>query len=169
MKEIKVYTRALYIVFLFVKREYHKLITDKNKTQSLCLHNPVKTSAKLVRIIEQVKTLNWISGFQWSALKFSQMLPDYEKHGTERNTTEKMFYFFKNNELESPLPIPHKCLFVSSTECAHSIWTFSKILTKINGERTCILKQDKKPMSIWNTWARHIKNKAMVTLTSICN
>ena len=39
---------------------------------SLCLRSLVKTSVKFVKILEQVKTLDCVSGFQWSALDFSQ-------------------------------------------------------------------------------------------------
>ena len=42
------------------------------KTCSPCLHSLVKTSVTFVRILKQVKTLDCISGFHWSALEFSQ-------------------------------------------------------------------------------------------------
>ena len=42
------------------------------QTCCLCLHSLLKTSAKFVRILEQVKALYCVSGFHWSALKFSQ-------------------------------------------------------------------------------------------------
>ena len=70
MKKIKVYICASYIVFLFVTTENTDFI--KNKTCSPCLHSQVKTSAKFVRILEQVKTLDWVSSFYWSALELSQ-------------------------------------------------------------------------------------------------
>ena len=56
MKEIKVYMCALFIVFLFVKMENNNFF-KRNKTYFPCLHSPVKTLAKIVRIFEQVKTL----------------------------------------------------------------------------------------------------------------
>ena len=59
------------IVFLFVNNENNNIF-KRNKTCCSCLHSLLKTSAKVVRILEQVKTLDYISGFYWSALQFSQ-------------------------------------------------------------------------------------------------
>ena len=59
MKVIKLYTRTLYIVFFFVKTDNNNFY-KRNKTYSPCLHSPVKTLAKFVRILEQVKC---VSGF----------------------------------------------------------------------------------------------------------
>ena len=71
MKEIKVYIRASYIIFLFVKTEYNFIKEIKHvldafidwwkPRQSFCM-----------RILEQVKTLDCVSDFHWSALEFSQ-------------------------------------------------------------------------------------------------
>ena len=63
--------RASYIVFLFVKTENNNSIKEI-KTCCPCLHSLLKTSAKFLRILEQVKTLDCVSGFHWSALEFSQ-------------------------------------------------------------------------------------------------
>ena len=63
------------------------------------LHSLVKTLAKFVRILEQSKTLNCISGIHWSALKFSQ---SFASVFTGLEGTEKMFYFltgyYKKNQ-----------------------------------------------------------------------
>ena len=62
MEEIKVYTLAWYILsFSLLSQKI--IIYKRNKTSSQCLHSLVKTSAKFVRILEQVKTLDWVSGF----------------------------------------------------------------------------------------------------------
>ena len=61
MKEIKVYVRALYIVFLFVKTENINFIKEIRRV----LRALLKTSAGSVRILQQVKTLD--------AIEFSQI------------------------------------------------------------------------------------------------
>ena len=71
VSELREFTvRASYIVFLFVKTENNNFIKEIKKC--LCLHSLLKTSAKLVRILEQVKTRQAVEGFHWSALEFSQ-------------------------------------------------------------------------------------------------
>ena len=70
--ELREFTvRASYIVFLIVNTENNNFIYKRSKTCCPCLHSPLKTSAKFVRILEQV-TLDCVSGFHRSALKFSQ-------------------------------------------------------------------------------------------------
>ena len=59
MKEIELYLRALCVVFLFVKLENNFIKEIKHFP---CLHSLVKTSAKFVRFLEQVKTLDCVSG-----------------------------------------------------------------------------------------------------------
>ena len=81
MKEIKVYILASHIVFLFVKTE---------NNNSLCLHSVVKNSAKFVRILEQVKTLDFVPGFYWSTLEFSQT---FASVFTRLLSLENMVYF----------------------------------------------------------------------------
>ena len=54
----------------------------------------MKTSAKFVRILEKVKTLDCVSGFHWSALEFSQTFTDWFSPGYEG--TENMFYFLND-------------------------------------------------------------------------
>ena len=50
-----------------------KIIIYKwNKICCPCIHSLLKTSAKFVRVLEHVKTLDCVSGFHWSALEFSQ-------------------------------------------------------------------------------------------------
>ena len=54
----------------------------------------MKTSAKFVRILVQVKTLDCVSGFHWSTLEFSQTFASFSP-GYE--ITENMFYFININ------------------------------------------------------------------------
>ena len=89
VKEIKVYIRASYIVFLgFVKTENN--CYKRNKRCSLCIHSQVKTLAKFVRIREQVNTLDCVLGFtdllSNSPKRSPRFSPGYE-------CTENMFYF----------------------------------------------------------------------------
>ena len=62
---------------------------------STCMKNYLNTSAKFVQILEQVKTLDCISSFHWSALKFSQMFALV--------FTENMFYFLNDHKHSSYL------------------------------------------------------------------
>ena len=64
MKEINVYIYAVYIVVLFVKKE-NNFIHLKEIKHVLCafIYSQVKSLAKFVRILEQVKTFDCISGF----------------------------------------------------------------------------------------------------------
>ena len=55
MKEIKLYIRASYIVFFFVKTENNNFIKE--------IKHVTFTTAKFERILEQVKTLDFVSGF----------------------------------------------------------------------------------------------------------
>ena len=89
MKEIKLYIRTLYIVFLFVKSERNNFIKI-NKTRSPCLLGLVKALAKFVSILEKVQALDCVSGFYWFALEFSQMFAEFPP-GCE--STEKVLYF----------------------------------------------------------------------------
>ena len=60
MKEVKVYVRALYVVFLFVKME-NIFIKGKKKHVYMPLWSGENRGN--VWILEQVKTLDCISGF----------------------------------------------------------------------------------------------------------
>ena len=60
------YTRFVYHFYL------NKNFIKEKKTCCPWLHSLVKTSAKFVRILERMKTLDCISGFHLSTLKFSQ-------------------------------------------------------------------------------------------------
>ena len=55
MKEIKVYTRALYNVFLFAETENNNLIKEITYVLRAVIAGLVKTSAKFVRILQQLK------------------------------------------------------------------------------------------------------------------
>ena len=66
----KVYIHASYIVFLFIKTE--KTNCKRNKTFVRASIAWWKNLAKFVRILEQAKTLDHVSGFHWSALEISQ-------------------------------------------------------------------------------------------------
>ena len=81
--------RASYIGFLFVKTENNNFIIEIKHVFRDFIHSLLKISAKFVRILEQGKTIDCVSGFQWSDLEFSQS-PGYEG-------TENMFYFLIKN------------------------------------------------------------------------
>ena len=85
MREIK-YT--LYVLFETENNKYYK----RNKTCSPFLHTLVKASTKFERIFELVKTLNWVSGFCWSALELSQ---------TFASVFTKLSEVMKNNVLNA--------------------------------------------------------------------
>ena len=93
VREIKLDIRIAYIVVLFVKTENSNFY-KRNVTCSPCLHSLVKTSATFVIILEQVKTLDCISGSHWSAIEFSKCLPRFLSACKGR---ENMFYFLNNN------------------------------------------------------------------------
>ena len=85
-------TYSSYIVFLFVKTENNNFIKEI-KTCSPCLHSLVKTSAKFVRIFEQVKPSTAFRGFTEllrsnSPKRSPRFSPGFED-------TESMFYFLK--------------------------------------------------------------------------
>ena len=67
-----------------------KCFYKRNKICHPCLHSLVKTSAKFLKILEQLKTLDCVSGFHWSAVEFSQTFASVFtrlwRHGN-------MFYF----------------------------------------------------------------------------
>ena len=71
MNEIKVYIHASYIIFLFVKTK------TNNKTCSPILYSLVKTSTKLVRILEQVKTIDCVSDFTYLLLNSPERSPRF--------------------------------------------------------------------------------------------
>ena len=81
MKEIKLYKRVSYIVFLFVKTGNNSFI-KKNKSCYPCLHSLVKTSAKFWA------GENLRLGF---SLIYSRILPNIRLNFLQ--ATKNMFYF----------------------------------------------------------------------------
>ena len=57
-----------------------------------CLHSSLKTSAKFVRILEQVKTFDCVLDFHLSALEFSQTFASFIIRCIYEGM-ENMFYF----------------------------------------------------------------------------
>ena len=86
------------------------------------------SSAKLtfVRIWEQVKTLDCISGFHWSVLEFSQTFASFFTRLSE--SKEKMFYFFKL--LEWPLQILARFLSLWKVRLLIMFNTNNKMLSR---------------------------------------
>ena len=72
MKEIELYLRALCVVFLSVKLENN---FKKEIKHFPCLHSLVKTSAKFVRFLDQVKTFECVLDFTDLFLNSPKHLP----------------------------------------------------------------------------------------------
>ena len=85
MNKIKLYIRASYFIFPVLKLENNNFLKH-----FLYLYNLVKTSAKFVSISEQVKTLDCLLGFHWSAVEFSQT---FATVSIGYWNTENMLYF----------------------------------------------------------------------------
>ena len=79
MKEIKLFIRASYIAFLFVKLENNNF--RKEKKSSLCLHSLVKTKAN---VWENLRADQWKSKTQSRVFTCSRILTNF---------AENMFYF----------------------------------------------------------------------------
>ena len=73
MNKIKLCIYSSYIVFLFVNiSENNNFIKEIKHVLRAFICSLVKTSRKFARILEQVKTLECISGFHCSAIEWSQ-------------------------------------------------------------------------------------------------
>ena len=81
------YIHASYIVFLFVNNENNNFIKEIKHVVCASIACWKPRLAKFVRILEQVKSLDCISGFHWSALKSSKRLP------LGRHWKHDLFYF----------------------------------------------------------------------------
>ena len=106
--------RASFIVFLFVKTENNNFIKEILKHVVRASIHLLKTSAKFVRILEQVKTFDCVSGFHWSALEFSQTFASVFTRCMEARTTCFNISFTK-------LRHGKHVLWVCVTQCTVSI------------------------------------------------